>query len=341
MGVVELWTLYAFAVSFTLLRTYARISAVGYRQLQVDDYLVWIAILIYTAQCSLGYSLGVYVHGFANDGMTPQERSALSRDDPEYGMRVTGSKIQVAGWTIAACLLWSLKLCVALFYLRLTNGLYKYATRICVAFVFIVTSFIAVIFTIYFSCRPFHHYWQINPDPGNACTAAVSKNLIWVTFVFNVLTDIYLLLIPMPMLWKSSMKRYKKIASMVVLGAGMLVIVCAVVKTFYLISDPYNSAELTASWGTRETFIAIFTTNLPMIFPLLRNWFAPFLSSTIGSSNSKPQKPPPGSDFRTIGGGFGDGGERVVRKNVVVTGQFEVATRDRSNTLSKESFQVM
>ena len=28
-------------------------------------------------------------------------------------------------------------------------------------------------------------------------------------------------------------------------------------------------------------------------------------------------------------------------KNVVVTGQFEVATRDRSNTLSKESFQVM
>jgi hypothetical protein len=38
------------------------------------------------------------------------------------------------------------------------------------------------------------------------------------------------------MLWKSSMKRYKKIASMVVLGAGMLVIVCAVVKTFYLIS---------------------------------------------------------------------------------------------------------
>ena len=202
------------------------------------------------------------------------------------------------------------------------------------------------------------------------------------------------------------MKRYKKIASMVVLGAGMLVIVCAVVKSFYLISvrpsslnavfalmtlavlqDPHNSAELTASWGTRETFIAICTTNLPMIFPLLKNWFAPFLSSTIGSSNSKPQKPPPGSDFRTIGGGFGDGGERVVRvsraaahrarnnaidltfdneseeyilngedvrlrhmqgatsqqqeKNVVVTGQFEVATRDRSNTLSKESFQVM
>ena len=45
MGIVELWTLYALAVSFTCLRTYARITAVGPRELQVDDYLVWIAIV--------------------------------------------------------------------------------------------------------------------------------------------------------------------------------------------------------------------------------------------------------------------------------------------------------
>ena len=45
MGIVELWTLYALAVSFTCLRTYARIIAVGPRELQVDDYLVWIAIV--------------------------------------------------------------------------------------------------------------------------------------------------------------------------------------------------------------------------------------------------------------------------------------------------------
>jgi hypothetical protein len=45
MGVVELWVLYALAVAFTVLRTYARISAVGFRRLQVDDYLVWVAIV--------------------------------------------------------------------------------------------------------------------------------------------------------------------------------------------------------------------------------------------------------------------------------------------------------
>ena len=47
-----------------------------------------------------------------------------------------------------------------------------------------------------------------------------------------------------------------------------------------------------------------------MIFPLLKNWLAPLLPSTIGSSNSKALEPP-GSDFETIGGGSGPGGKRA------------------------------
>lgn len=42
---VELWTLYGFAASFTVLRTYARVSAVGIWNLQADDYLVWVAMV--------------------------------------------------------------------------------------------------------------------------------------------------------------------------------------------------------------------------------------------------------------------------------------------------------
>lgn len=42
---VELWTLYSFGVAVTLLRTYARVRAVGWRNLRADDYLIWIAIV--------------------------------------------------------------------------------------------------------------------------------------------------------------------------------------------------------------------------------------------------------------------------------------------------------
>ncbi|KAH5264190.1 hypothetical protein HBI70_152930 [Parastagonospora nodorum] len=41
---VELWTLYAVGVSFTFVRTYARIVAVGVRELHPDDYLIWVAV---------------------------------------------------------------------------------------------------------------------------------------------------------------------------------------------------------------------------------------------------------------------------------------------------------
>lgn len=101
---VELWTLYAFGVAVTLLRTYARVSAVGYRELRADDYLIWLALvsiqppvssalltlfiqLIYTAQTILGHNVGIASHGLANNGMTDAQRSALSQDDPEYRWR--------------------------------------------------------------------------------------------------------------------------------------------------------------------------------------------------------------------------------------------------------------
>jgi hypothetical protein len=42
---VVLWTLYAFGVAVTLLRTYSRVRAVGFRHLQAEDFLVWVAIV--------------------------------------------------------------------------------------------------------------------------------------------------------------------------------------------------------------------------------------------------------------------------------------------------------
>ncbi|KAH3915753.1 hypothetical protein HBH56_079100 [Parastagonospora nodorum] len=301
---VELWILYAVGVSFTFVRTYARIVAVGVRELHPDDYLIWVAVLIYSAQCTLGHSYGTAAHGLANNGMSDVQRGVLSRDDPEYAFRVIGSKIQVAGWTTAACLLWTLKLCVTFFYMRLTNGLERYPMRIRVAMALILSTFIVVLMTIYLSCRPFHHYWQIKPDPGNACQAAISKPILWVSFILNVSTDTYLFLIPIPMLRKSSLRSFKKLATTLVPSGGVLIIVCATLKSIHVIVDPINGGQLAAEWGTRETFIAVVTTNLPMIFPLLKTWFTPLFPSSFRSSNNKAYRNP-SSGFRTIGGSGG------------------------------------
>ncbi|KAE8401034.1 hypothetical protein BDV37DRAFT_273928 [Aspergillus pseudonomiae] len=288
-AVVELWTLYSVGVAITLLRTYARYRAVGWKQFAADDYLT-----------ALAYSVSSVAHGLANSGMTDAQRASLSVDDSEYYQRVVGSKIQVAGWATYVALIASLKLSMMAFYVRLTNGLGpRYRIPVWAGFALVIGSFLASIIVILAACRPFHKYWQIYPDPGNTCQPAISKATIWVTFIANIITDPYLIFIPIPMLWKSSLRLIKKIATTVVLGAGVFVLVCATLKSVFLITDPLNGAEIANSWGTRETFVAVVTTNLPMIFHLFRSWLNVLFGSAFQSTEKTSYKSPciGGSEF--------------------------------------------
>ncbi|KAI1070956.1 hypothetical protein LB507_011025 [Fusarium sp. FIESC RH6] len=301
-AVTESWTLYGVGVAATFLRFYARMRVDGFRSLQAEDYLMAISIT------TLAYNIGILAHGLANNGMTDAERAALSITDPEYNFRVVGSKIQVAGWTIYSALIWSLKLSMLYFYTRLTNGLGRpYRIRIYIGFGLVIGTFVATMIAVFAGCQPFSKYWQISPDPGNSCQAAISKPIVWASFASNVSTDIYLIAIPLPMLWGSSLKTIKKIASSIVLGSGIFVLVCATLKSVFVLVDPVNGAQLAGTWGTREAFVAVMTTNLPILFPLFRVWLTPVFGSILRSSDKASYQYP--SHFQTIGGGGGRSGK--------------------------------
>ncbi|KAE9374975.1 hypothetical protein N431DRAFT_406051 [Stipitochalara longipes BDJ] len=295
----ELWTFYAVGVLVTTLRTYARVKAVGVRNLRADDFIVWLAI--YT----LAYFAVNHGQGLANNGMTDAERAALSPDSTEYQLRVFGSKIQVVGWTTYVCLISTLKTAVLVFYIRLMEGLSNYfRVRIWFGFGLVGLTFAASIITIYGSCQPLSKYWQINPNPGNSCQGAIARPVVWVTFASSAVTDLYLIMVPLPMLWGTSLRPLKKLAATFVLGAGVFVLVCSLLKTVFVITDPINGAQLAGEWGTREAFVSVVTTNLPMLFPLLKAWFQPLLSSVLSSTGAASKQHPSG--FRTIGGGDGE-----------------------------------
>lgn len=304
MFTIELWTLFSVGCLTTILRTYARIKAVGFMNLRADDFLVWVGLIGYASQCSLGYSIGNVAKGFANNGMTPEQRAALEPSSPEYQFRVIGSQIQVAGWTMYSTLIWSLKLSMLFFYMRLMEGLdRRYRMRIYLGFFLVIGTFMTTILTIFLGCRPFNHYWQVSPDPGKQCQPAVSDPIVWSSFAANVTTDLYLIAIPLPLLWGSTLKLVKKLASTIILGAGIFVLVCAILKTVYVLVDPVNGAQLAGQWGTREAFTAVMTTNLPMIFPLLRQWFRPWFPNALRSSKRGYKTPQGGgAGLRTIGG---------------------------------------
>ncbi|KAI1872884.1 uncharacterized protein JN550_003758 [Neoarthrinium moseri] len=306
--VTEDFTLFSIGVAFVMVRTYARIRLVGFRRLQADDYLVWLGMIFYAAETSLAYSVGAKAKGLANNGMTDEQRLALDPGSPEYQLRVIGSKIQLAGWSTYSALLWTMKTCLLVFYIRLTAGLDRtYLIRVYIGFGIVIATYIAATMTLFLSCRPFSNYWQINPDPGNVCQPAISTTIVWIYCSMNVISDLYLLSIPVPMLWQSTLKPAKKVGLIILFSGGIFVIACAFLRAVLIVMDPVDGAQVAGSWAVRETFVAVITTNLPIVFPFFRTLLMPFLGSLARSMRSSSahlsDDKKPRTDFRTFGGG--------------------------------------
>lgn len=89
--------------------------------------------------------------------------------------------------------------------------------RVRLGFFVVIVTYVAVVLSIFLGCRPFHANWQMYPDPGSTfsfhhcrnkslifwlmidnCQPAVSHINLLVTLVLNIISDVYLLSIPLP-----------------------------------------------------------------------------------------------------------------------------------------------
>ncbi|KAK8009807.1 Glucan 4-alpha-glucosidase [Apiospora arundinis] len=294
---IEAFALLGIGLAVIGLRTYWRLSTVGIRNLKADDYLVLLAA-VWGSSADLPYSdipgilCGKLWHGLANNGMTDDERRLLDPSSEEYRLRIY------------------------------------------VGFALITSTWIAVLFSILFSCQPLEKNWQIYPDPGSMartgsyfmdittnqdadfCQPAISKVDIFVTVVLNVVTDLYLLTTPIPMLWQSSIKPVKKAALIVMFSGRGFRDRC---RGSALRADnngelflhppglirphvnPVTGAQQAGSWAVRETFVAVITTNLPLVFPMFRIWLYS-IAGTVRQYSSRalshPSKDSRSGDYR-------------------------------------------
>jgi hypothetical protein len=121
---VEAFTYLGLSFAIVALRTFTRVSQLGFSGLSWDDFFIILAMVPYTVEVVLAHLVGTYYHGLTNSGLTDAAREALSlsHNSEEYGLRVAGSKIQVAGWPMYASVLWAIKVSLCAFYSRLTVG---------------------------------------------------------------------------------------------------------------------------------------------------------------------------------------------------------------------------
>ncbi len=81
---------------------------------------------------------------------------------------------------------------------------------------------LGAIFFSTFTCKPVSFYWDKSGHNGHCLKRHHYKTGNIVIAVVGMLTDIIILVIPMPTLWKSQMRRKQKIAMTGVLGIGVL-----------------------------------------------------------------------------------------------------------------------
>ncbi|KAH6972673.1 hypothetical protein EDB80DRAFT_535839, partial [Ilyonectria destructans] len=275
----EAFILLAIGLSILSLRIWFRIRTLGIRNLEWDDYLMFVAALLYSAETTLAYTVGAYWRGLANNGMTNEERQALDTDSQEHLLRVNGSKTQVAGWTVYTTLLWTLKAAICTFYLRLTDGRRSYRSRVYTGFALISTTWVVVLLSILLGCQPLHKSWQINPDPGNHCQPAVSSLNLFVTVILNALTDMYLLSISVSIFWSARIPTPKKLGLIILFSGGGFVMAAGTLRCILILINPLKGVEQAGYWAIRETFGGVVITNVPVVMPFIRRKFSSIMGS--------------------------------------------------------------
>lgn len=153
---------------------------------------------MWTAAPAIGQVFVQVAQGRHTSDLTYEERKNMSPAEREEW--TYGSQMFLFGLTGYFFILWTLKFNMLCFYSRIVRNLWteKFVKPV---MGLLAVSAVAIIFTLALTCRPFQDLWQVWPDPGGHC---VPQNLVFfvVILVFNLLTDICIMLIPIPVCFK-------------------------------------------------------------------------------------------------------------------------------------------
>lgn len=107
-------------------------------------------------------------------------------------------------------------------------------TRTWVSVGLLVVTFLGSLASL-MGCRPFEKYWQIFPDPGVMCQSNISPLIIAVVLTCNILSDLYLVSLPIPVLLRAPLKKTQKLSLISLFSCNILITGMAIVRAYFII----------------------------------------------------------------------------------------------------------
>jgi hypothetical protein len=187
----------------------------------------------------------------------------LSRD------RITANQLILPARICYALFLWSLKLCLLSFYSRFMDALDWGQTAVRALRIFIITTFVAVLITVLAECRPLHLVWDLAPlGQRDSCARGVA-NLMTMA-IFNILTDIALILLPFPILRFMTLDRKAKLQLSFLFGVGVIVVGVTVLR-IPLILIASVSQRSRSMWASIEMLCACIVANTAFFYAIAKD----------------------------------------------------------------------
>ncbi|KND95322.1 hypothetical protein TOPH_00002 [Tolypocladium ophioglossoides CBS 100239] len=188
--------------------------------------------------------------------------------------------VMMAKWLVVAEILyaWNLgwtKISLLLMYYRIFHVPY-FKKMAWVVGVFVWVWVICITFLFIFICVPVQKLWY--PDLPGHCIDQVGT---WISNAAStILTDLVILLMPIPQIWKLQLRKTEKVGLTVAFSLGFFVVFASAYRTSvlftYTSSDPTYSLAPTVGWTVIELSAGIVSACLPTLLPIVlccARWF--------------------------------------------------------------------
>ncbi|KAL7780501.1 hypothetical protein CFE70_010524 [Pyrenophora teres f. teres 0-1] len=216
-----------------------RLHRGSWKLLQADDYLILVAMATDTVLITIMHEVAK-----TSSNLIPPGDDVSKYTQAEIKNRVYGSKLVLVVEHMQLLTVWLVKACLLIMYNRMTMVLPQHKI---------------VIWTAVYV---------------EQCSAAT--NHLITNAIFNITSDVIIILIPMPLLFKVRLPKKTKCILFFIFCIGAFTIVAAALNKYYSFTHPFGT-EWTI-WYLRESYTAILCANLPLTYPLiqrifhLRNW---------------------------------------------------------------------
>ncbi|KAI8943493.1 hypothetical protein NX059_001495 [Plenodomus lindquistii] len=275
--VAEVRWVYSVPLAAAILSTGLRLWAKRYGRngITLDDHLILLATVCVIGQCAVGLGYGP-PHGIGRhvNVVSPYDQMMVRKGDYIFSHF----------YDIA---LVSVKLGILAFYHRVF--VHPVFRRVVLALAALVLVWgLGITITLCLACRPLSAYWDVNVR--GQCLQMVP--FTYFTNIFNLATDVFIFLLPVPMIWHLQLQTKKKLMLSLIFCLGLGTCVVSSIRLTIILGR--SSPDFTwyyvplGAYSVFEPLGGILATNLPIIWHMFRkrNAHLQGISAVKSHSNS-------------------------------------------------------